>query len=99
MDEKVIGREVPIDPAKPVICDWCGEQMRSGDLVHLLVPFMHHACTVRAIMGSIGHLEGKCACFVAGSTDDDPPGISKRAAAELVVKWIDNLRRPQQGEN
>jgi hypothetical protein len=39
----------------------------------------------RAVAGSVAHLERRCGCFVAGSTEGDPPGMTKRQAA--LAAW------------
>lgn len=55
----------------------------------------HQECLVRSILGSVGHLEGKCSCFRRGESkeesceppaippepEDDPPNMTKHEAA------------------
>jgi len=43
----------------------------------------HRECFLRGILGSVGHQQGRCACF--GGTEEDPPGMSKREAAIAAV--------------
>lgn len=82
-------------------CEWCGEQIAANDNGVLLLPAipgtgapqtMHRECFRRSVLGSIGHLERRCSCCVPGSTETDPPGMSKRAAARLVDEWVKGNR-------
>jgi hypothetical protein len=49
---------------------------------------MHQECLLRAVAGPIAHQERRCSCFVPGATESDPPGLSKRAAAKLVLTYV-----------
>lgn len=44
--------------------------------------WIHRECALRSVMGSWGHLQGRCHCY--GGTEEDPPGMSKRESAKLV---------------
>jgi hypothetical protein len=46
----------------------------------------HVECNFRAIMGSVAHIERRCGCFVAGSTETDPDGMTCREAARAAVR-------------
>lgn len=49
----------------------------------------HRNCGLRAVIGSVAHLERRCSCFVPGSQENDPPGMSKRQAADAAVElWM-----------
>ncbi len=43
----------------------------------------HHACHIRGVIGSVGHLQGRCFC--KGGTEEDPPNMTKREAAEAAL--------------
>jgi hypothetical protein len=45
---------------------------------------MHHACGMRLIIGSRAHVARLCSCYVPGSEDSDPPGMTRRQAAEAA---------------
>jgi hypothetical protein len=61
----------------------------NGDLV------MHRACGMRGIIGSVAHQEQRCACFVPGSDEGDPPDMTRREAAEAALAiWERNQKHP-----
>ena len=74
-------------------CDWCGERLMCGEA--WLVPLIgdpkkkyllfHRECQMRQFVGSVAHLEGRCQCFVPGSTCTDPPEMTRREAARAAV--------------
>lgn len=43
----------------------------------------HLECWVRAGVGSVGHLRGRCSCY--GGTEEDPDGLTLREAARAAV--------------
>ena len=47
---------------------------------------MHRNCGLRGILGSVAHLQGRCSCYVPGSTEGDPEGLTLRQAAEAAVR-------------
>lgn len=52
----------------------------------------HRECAIRNIVGSVGHIRGTCSC--KGGTEEDPPGMTKRQAAEAAVEeWKARLVR------
>jgi hypothetical protein len=57
-------------------------------LVDVPAARLHRECLVRSLVGSISHLEGKCSCFVPGAIEGDPPGLTRRAAAKLVLTFV-----------
>lgn len=71
-------------------CQWCDEPIEMDDCFISTTwpdgPVMHHKCLVRSVVGSVGHQEKRCHCFVPGSTDDDPPGATKREAAKAAAE-------------
>ena len=81
----------------PFRCLWCEETVEPGDLMHSLLPGYHYACAIRVSSGSIGHVQGKCTCYVKdGTHEDDPPELTKRQAARLVADYVS---RSQLGKN
>jgi hypothetical protein len=83
-----------IPPPVGKVCEWCGEPIAATDsgVVYANGPVSHRECFRRAVLGSIAHLERKCSCSVPGSTENDPPGMSRREAARLVDKWVEGNR-------
>lgn len=80
------------------ICLYCGEAVSpddsgimsgyvevlpTGEWVSSIRP-QHVECFVRAVMGPMAHLEGRCLCN--GGTDHDTPGLSVREEARLVFQ-------------
>lgn len=74
-------------------CLHCGEPVEDGDsgLITQVVSetsceirAQHRECFLRQLVGSVGHLEGKCSCY--GGDQEDPPGISLRQAAIQAVR-------------
>ena len=45
----------------------------------------HQACMVRMTLGSVSHLQKKCSCFGGTDPEEDPPGTTKREAAEMAL--------------
>jgi hypothetical protein len=53
---------------------------------------------MRAIIGSVAHVEHRCSCFVPGSTESDPPGMTRREAANAAVKLWQEQQEAVQGD-
>jgi hypothetical protein len=62
-------------------CKWCGEMVGEKEEALENNAGMHAACFIRALCGSVAHVMKRCSCYVPGSSDLDPPGLSKRKAA------------------
>jgi hypothetical protein len=66
-------------------CARCDEEITERDVQ---APYdgtpLHYECGMRMALGSIAHVEKRCGCYVPGSEEGDPPGMSKRHAARLV---------------
>ena len=45
----------------------------------------HLECSIRSVIGSVNHLNKTCSCFVPGSTEGDPPGMTRRQAAKAAA--------------
>jgi hypothetical protein len=51
-------------------------------------PRAHRNCAIRAVIGSLAHVEKRCSCYVKGAEETDPPGMSRREAANAAVaRW------------
>jgi len=73
-----------------MLCVWCGEPLSPLEPRYTFAngPVAHRACALRQVVGSVAHLEGRCGCVVPGSPAGDPPGLTRRQAAEAaVVAW------------
>ncbi len=72
---------------EPGECAWCGELVEPGEqsAAFSREP-MHRECGFRAVMGSVAHIERRCSCFVPGSEETDPPGLSLREAARAAMR-------------
>lgn len=69
-------------------CPWCDEAIAPGDNLHHMAigaPW-HKECFVRSVLGSVAHQRRRCACYIPGSTENDPPGMTKREAARAAVE-------------
>lgn len=80
---------VPIDDA----CGYCDEPIAVDDdgylVPHLTATGMcelpwHAECQFRSLVGGLNHLRGSCTCC-GGQLDPDPPDVTKRTAARMVV--------------
>jgi hypothetical protein len=75
------------------ICIHCTEPVLPNDIADFFDPDRHHECVARAVLGSVAHIEKRCGCFVPGSTENDPPGMTKREAARAA--WNAHVKSQQ----
>ena len=61
----------PIAPGEKTLATDCGQVL------------YHRECLLRMVVGSVGHLVGRCSCF--GGSEDDPPGMT--AARRRSRPW------------
>ncbi len=73
-------------------CLWCTEPILPTDKTDRTRRW-HRTCFLRSIVGSVAHLERRCSCYVPGSEEGDPPGLTRRKAANLAVRTAINLGR------
>lgn len=83
-------------------CGRCGEPIALGDdgfvlphhsNAHVRQVAYHYACHLRSVCGGLNHLLGRCTCC-GGTETPDPPGMTKREAAEAAVKeWLKQVKR------
>jgi len=69
-------------------CQHCREEVLPGDAIMAFNNgdvIMHRVCGLRGVIGSVAHLQRRCSCYVKGSTEDDPPEMTRRQAAEAAV--------------
>jgi hypothetical protein len=82
-------------------CLWCEEPVLDTERM-VLMQYMgpestemrrfHHACSARSILGSLGHLKKTCHCY--GGDLEDPPGLTKREAAEAAYRFFLEIEAP-----
>lgn len=83
------------------ICIWCDEPVAPGehrDFYGVLdgrtvkQVASHWECGARSIIGSVGHQQGLCSCDGGPGTLDDPPGMTKRQAAQAAFAYFKGKR-------
>lgn len=68
-------------------CAWCDEPVEADEQADRPCSQpMHRDCLLRGVIGSVAHIERRCSCYVPGSTDSDPDGLTKRQAATAAVR-------------
>jgi len=72
-----------------MICQHCEEDILPGEESNAIQGSnLHCECALRSIIGSVAHIERRCGCYVKGSTEHDPPGLTLRQSARAaVVAW------------
>ena len=48
-------------------------------------PVAHKNCAMRALIGSVAHIEGRCSCVIPGAIEGDDPALTTRQAADAAV--------------
>lgn len=73
-------------------CDYCGEPIVPPDKwpAHLRTMNVHEECAFR-LLGSAAHWEKRCSCYVPGSTENDPPHMTRREAAKHAMETFRRL--------
>jgi len=75
-----------------MICGWCNEKIEPRENGERTDIGTHHPdCALRAVIGSVAHLQRRCACYVRGSSDNDPDGMTKREAATAAANLFRRL--------
>lgn len=70
------------------LCPWCDEAIAPGDHIHRMAcgaPW-HMECFARSVLGSVAHQRRRCGCYIPGSNENDPPGMTTREAARAAVE-------------
>lgn len=75
-------------------CHWCQDLIAEGDdgVQYDNGPYMHYECHMRQVIGSRAHVLGDCSCYVPGSSESDPPEMTKRQAAKAALEMWELLR-------
>jgi hypothetical protein len=68
-------------------CAHCLEKIEEGDsgVVYANGPAAHRNCFLRGVLGSVAHIEKRCSCYVRGSIEGDPAGMTARQSADAAV--------------
>jgi hypothetical protein len=78
------------------ICLHCDEPITDDDIAWTPVFFgdgrvetreQHTVCAMRAMIGGLNHLRGRCACC-GGTEPPDPPDMSRLEAARAAVAYF-----------
>lgn len=76
------------------ICYHCNEPIADGDSGYIMpiyginglrMQIIHRECFLRELLGSLGHQQKKCSCH--GGTEEDPPNMTTRQAAQAAVDY------------
>lgn len=74
-------------------CGWCDEPLLPHEERAPFGP-EHYECSLRSIIGSLGHQRGLCSCY--GGTEEDPPGMTRRQAAAAAANYFNTKRLPDE---
>lgn len=81
-------------------CIHCGEAFAPGDRRFPIMSlgqdgarrrYAHRECSLRQVVGSVGHQFGRCSCH--GGKEEDPEGLTKRDAARAAVRLYEQLQQ------
>jgi len=75
------------------VCVWCDEPVWRGEQHPGVRQPIHKECAIRTAVGSAAHVQGRCGCYVPGSVEGDPPGMTRRQAARAAVEAYDREQR------
>ena len=82
------------DVARQRVCEYCDEPIQPGEGENDVGGRAFHAeCFFRMVMGCVAHIEKRCSCFVPGSNDHDPEGMTRREAARAAFAAWSLLER------
>ncbi|MES2729967.1 MAG: hypothetical protein V4621_07755 [Pseudomonadota bacterium] len=89
--------EIQIETPIGQPCAWCEEPIQEGDMGTQTGkgPAIHHECSMRGALGSVGHQKKLCSCY--GGNQEDPPEMTRREAAIAACIYFE-LRRPFAGD-
>lgn len=99
--------EVLIPTPVGEICLWCEEEVEEGDMGTMQavvgaagssVRPIHHECSMRSVIGSVAHVEGRCSCFVPGALEGDDPRLTRRQAARAALDAFNRSQAAQPGQ-
>jgi hypothetical protein len=69
------------------VCGWCDEEIAPGERSPASCQPMHIECLFRAVCGSLAHQQHRCSCYVPGSTEGNPEGMTRREAAAAALAY------------
>jgi hypothetical protein len=74
-------------------CEWCSEKIEIGDSGFIISPggAYHRACFIRTVIGSVAHIRHTCSCYFEGSSENDPPELTLREAAEAALAEFERM--------
>ncbi|HEX8249012.1 MAG TPA: hypothetical protein VF599_12615 [Pyrinomonadaceae bacterium] len=72
-----------------MICVYCEESIKPGDLIANSNKPLHYECALRSVVGSLAHQQRRCSCF--SGTGEDEPNLSVRQNAKLAT-WYFKLQ-------
>jgi hypothetical protein len=67
-------------------CAYCEEEIMPGDLLSDMMQPTHANCALRMVIGSVAHVEKRCSCYITAAHETDPPGMTKREAADAAAE-------------
>jgi hypothetical protein len=71
-------------------CTWCGEPItaveRLSAFANSIGQVTHYECSLRSVIGSVGHQQKLCSCY--GGDQEDPPGMTRREAAKAAALYF-----------
>lgn len=84
-----------LDLVRGANCAYCDEPLLPGDRVQQLNDgeSVHLECLARMTLGSVAHIRQRCGCFIPGSEEGDPPGMTKREAARESLEAMRVVNR------
>lgn len=82
-------------------CVHCHEAIATGERAWRFAggPLAHRVCAFRMVIGSVAHVEQRCACYVPGAHDGDPEGLTRHGAAEAAVEAWRRRARARRAED
>lgn len=79
------------------VCFYCHEPVLPGEESGIVTnAASHRECAFRSVAGSLAHMERRCGCFVPGSEEGDPPGLTLRQGARAA---LDAFKRNQRNQD
>lgn len=78
------------------VCFYCDEPVLPGEESGVVAnAASHRECAFRSVAGSLAHVERRCSCFVPGSEEGDPPGLTLREGARAAYHAFARVQRHQ----
>lgn len=75
---------ITVDANGDLLCEHCEEPILKGELSAVENVPLHGACAFRLTVGGANHIMKRCPCYLKHEPPD-PPGLSKRGAADAAV--------------